>query len=148
MTARRPHPLLDQLALLQQDVAVLRDWTALLDDAPHEFASSLGQLCAEKSSHASTHDIPAWPTERHALATRARRIREASGLTCAQLAHLTHVAASTIRNLERGRHTASKNTIQRLLPQLQQIERTLRALGTTPCPSNGDHSHDPLPHRP
>ena len=148
MTEPRPHPLLDQIAQLQHDVVTLRDWAALLDDALQDFATSLNESLAADTLRDADHDVHAWPTERGALALRARRERKAAGLTRAQLSRLTHVADSTIRNVERGRHNASKHTLQRLLPPLQQLERTLHELRATTPPPDGDHRHVRIPPRP
>ena len=64
MTALPPHPLLDQLAQLQHDVAILREWAGLLDDAMQEFGASLQKYLPSTDAGELLRDASAWPTER------------------------------------------------------------------------------------
>lgn len=136
MTALPPHPLLDQLAQLQHDVTILREWAGLLDDAMQEFGASLQKYLPSTDAGELLRDDSAWPTDRQALALRARTVREKAGLTRTQLARLTHVAESTIRNLEHGRHKITPRIRRRLLPHLLQLEQALSALRTSSMSAN------------
>lgn len=130
MTAPRPHPLLDHLAQLQQDVAVLRDWTALLDNSLQELVNNLDRLLP-------TADPRSLSTTPQPLSQRVRHIRTAAGLTRAQLARIAHISVSTLRHIEHDRHPPSHKTLLRLLPALLELERALDALTDAPPPADG-----------
>lgn len=119
MTVPEPHQLRQQLAQLQHDVAVLRDWTALLDESLHELVNSL-DLFVRKENHSTTDTAPQVGT---ALAHRLRTVRDAAGLTRAQLACITSLSDSTLRNIETNRHRPTQQTLRRLLPALIELER-------------------------
>lgn len=125
MTAPSPHPLLDQLAQLQQDVAVLRDWTALIDESLRELVNSIDLLLPT----ADPFSPSATPKP---LSQRVRHIRAATGLTCAQLARIAHISVGTLRHIEHDRHPPSHKTLRRLLPALIDLERALDALTDEP----------------
>ena len=147
MTAHPPHPLLDQLVQLQHDVTILREWAELLDDAMQEFGASLQKYLPSTDAGELLRDASAWPTERRALALRARTVREKAGLTRTQLARLTQVAESTIRNLERGRHKITPRIRRRLLPHLEQLEQTLSTLRTDSLSTDDAQADDSPTHR-
>jgi DNA-binding XRE family transcriptional regulator len=147
VTAHPPHPLLDQLAQLQHDVTILREWAGLLDDAMQEFGASLQKYLPSTDAGELLRDSSAWPTERRALALRARTVREKAGLTRTQLARLTQVAESTIRNLERGRHKITPRIRRRLLPHLEQLEQTLSTLRTDSLSTDDAQADDSPTHR-
>ena len=128
MTMPEPHPLRQQLAHLQHDVAVLRDWTALLDESLHELGNSLDLFLHAENRSATD----AAPHAGAALAHRLRTIRDAAGLTRAQLARIAHISVGTLRRVELDRHPPSHKTLRRLLPALIDLERALDALTDEP----------------
>ena len=68
------------------------------------------------------------------LGTAVRRMREAAGLTRAQLAAQTGVSAYTIRNLETGRHATRRTILAKLTkcPAMRELAALAFAVGTAP----------------
>ena len=133
MKVSEPHPLQHQLAQLQHDVAVLRDWTALLDESLHELVNSL-DLFLHAENRSATDAAPHAGT---ALAQRLRTVRDAAGLTRAQLACITCLSDSTLRNIETNRHRPTRQTLHRLLPALIELERAQAAQTNATRPIDG-----------
>ena len=133
MTVSEPHLLRQKLAQLQHDVAVLRDWTALLNESLHELVNFL-DLFLHAENRSATDAAPHAAT---ALAHRLRTLRDTAGLTRAQLACITCLSDSTSRNIETNRHRPTQQTLRRLLPALIELERAQDALTDTPHPIDG-----------
>ncbi len=132
MTGSESHPLRQQLAQLQHDVAVLRDWTALLDESLHELGNSIDLLLSAAEPRPARRSPVALPH-------RVRHVRAAADLTLAQLARITHVSIGTLRNIEAKRHRPSPKTLRRLLPALIEMERAMDALTNATPPIDGAH---------
>ena len=133
MTTPASQPLRTQLAQLLHDVAVLRDWTGLLDESLHELVNLVDLWIAADDPRPSGA-APA------TLAQRVCYIRAAAGLTRAQLARIAHISVGTLRNVERDRHRPTTHTLRRLLPALIELERALDAR-TEPTPATKGATH-------
>lgn len=122
MNGRLPQALLEQCAQLQHDVRVLRDWAALLDESLQDLEQSL-RAFSEGAAHEepSDPDDPL-PSEPAALARYVLRIRTRAGLTRQQLAALTGLADSTLRNIETQRHRPMTQTLRRLRERLPLLD--------------------------
>lgn len=77
------------------------------------------------------------------LGTVARRLREAAGLTRAQLSSQTGVSAYTIRNLETGRHATRRTILAKLqkCPAMRELAALTFAAGAavpTCAPERGE----------
>lgn len=104
----------------------------MLDESLHELGNSIDLLLAEE--HRRRPGGAPWT-----LAQRVRHIRVAAGLTHAQLAHIAHVTVSILRNIETRRHRPTQQTLQRLLPALNGLERAVDALTNATPPIDGAH---------
>ena len=103
MTARQRRPI---------DLAVrLQSWAKRVGAGIRQ---SLGELSAIRRELAGLSRTRPTPGPVQHLGELVRWLREGAGLSRLQLAKVTRIATSTIRNVERGRHIPTAATLRKL----------------------------------